>query len=136
MLPGTLAINSDYCRFIATSPPPSRTFRPLMQPNKAWKRKATRLATAMVALALLFLGVGDEGTSAHKLVTSKYDFSRDAFPLLRDHCAACHVPGGPAPMSLVTYDAAVPWAQSIREELTAGRMPPWPVDPSSPAIKG
>ena len=107
-----------------------------MQPNKAWKRKATRLATAMVALALLFLGVGDEGTSAHKLVTSKYDFSRDVFPLLRDHCAACHIPGGPAPMSLATYDAAVPWAESIREELTAGRMPPWPVDPSSPAVKG
>jgi hypothetical protein len=38
-------------------------------------------------------------------------------------------------MSLVTYDAARPWAESIREELTAGRMPPWPVDPTSPAVK-
>ena len=39
-------------------------------------------------------------------------------------------------MSLVTYKAAMPWAQSIRDELTAGRMPPWPVDPTSPPIKG
>lgn len=39
-------------------------------------------------------------------------------------------------MSLMTYKGAVPWAQSIRDELTAGRMPPWPIDPTSPAVKG
>jgi len=36
----------------------------------------------------------------------------------------------------MTYKAAMPWAQSIRDELTAGRMPPWPVDPTSPPIRG
>jgi len=30
----------------------------------------------------------------------------------------------------------VPWAESIREELTAERMPPWYVDARSAAIKG
>ena len=39
-------------------------------------------------------------------------------------------------MSLMTYKDAVPWAESIRDELTAGRMPPWPVDPTSPPVKG
>ena len=39
-------------------------------------------------------------------------------------------------MSLMTYNAAVAWAESIRDELTAGRMPPWPVDPTSPPVKG
>ena len=39
-------------------------------------------------------------------------------------------------MSLMTYKEAVPWAESIRDELTAGRMPPWPIDPTSPAVKG
>jgi hypothetical protein len=39
-------------------------------------------------------------------------------------------------MSLMTYKDAVPWAQSIRDELTAGRMPPWPIDPTSPGVKG
>jgi hypothetical protein len=39
-------------------------------------------------------------------------------------------------MSLMTYKDAVPWAESIRDELTAGRMPPWPVDPVSPAVRG
>ena len=39
-------------------------------------------------------------------------------------------------MSLMTYNDAVPWAESIRDELTAGRMPPWPVDPMSPPVNG
>jgi len=90
----------------------------------------------VIALALAFFLVATEHTDAHTPVTSKYDYNRDVFPLLRDHCASCHVPDGPAPMSLMTYGAAMPWAQSIRDELTAGRMPPWPVDPTSPPVKG
>src|SRR5213593_3078567 len=39
-------------------------------------------------------------------------------------------------MSLMTYTDAVPWAVSIRDELSSGRMPPWPVEPTSPAVKG
>jgi hypothetical protein len=73
---------------------------------------------------------------AHKPVTSKYDYNKDVFPLLLHHCGRCHVEGGPAPMSLMTYKDAVPWAESIREEVTAGRMPPWPVDPTSPPLEG
>src|SRR5207302_3355587 len=63
-------------------------------------------------------------------------YNRDVFPLLQEHCGRCHVEGGPGPMSLMTYKDAVPWAQSIRDELTAGRMPPWPIDPTSPTVKG
>jgi hypothetical protein len=92
---------------------------------------------AVVVLALVFLfALGAGLTSAHTPVTSRYDYNKDVFPRLRDHCAGCHVPGGSAPMSLVTYAAAMPWAESIRDEVTAGRMPPWPVDPTSPAVKG
>lgn len=93
-------------------------------------------ACVVVALAMVFFVAGTHHTAAHTPVTSKYDYNRDVFPRLRDHCAACHVPGGSAPMSLMTYKAAMPWAQSIRDELTAGRMPPWPVDPTSPPVKG
>jgi hypothetical protein len=91
----------------------------------------------LIGVALAFgLTIATQHTDAHTPVTSKYDYNRDVFPLLRDHCAGCHVPGGPAPMSLMTYKDAMPWAQSIRDELTAGRMPPWPVDATSPAVKG
>jgi hypothetical protein len=86
------------------------------------------------AAVLITLGV--RTVYAHKPVTSKYDYNRDVFPLLRDNCGRCHVKGGAAPMSLMTYEEAVPWGESVREELTSGRMPPWPIDPRSPAVKG
>ena len=89
-----------------------------------------------IALTIIFFLVATQHIGAHTPVTSRFDYNKDVFPLFRDHCAVCHVEGGPAPMSLVTYKAAMPWAQSIRDELTVGRMPPWPVDPTSPPIKG
>ncbi len=85
---------------------------------------------------MLVVDFGVRTVEAHKPITSKYDYNRDVFPLLRDNCGRCHVKGGAAPMSLMTYKEAVPWAESIRDELTAGRMPPWPMDPRSPAVKG
>jgi len=92
---------------------------------------------AVIAFAsVFFLAAVAEHIDAHVPVTSKYDYNKDVFPLLRDHCSGCHVKGGPAPMSLMTYADAAPWAESIREELTAGRMPPWPVDPTSRPVKG
>jgi hypothetical protein len=99
----------------------------------------SRIARPYVIIAIastLYFVVGGEHTNAHRPVTSKYDYNKDVFPLLREYCASCHVKGGPAPMSLMTYNDAVPWAESIREELTAGRMPPWPIDPASPPVKG
>jgi hypothetical protein len=67
---------------------------------------------------------------AHKPVTSKYTFSEDVYPIVKEHCGSCHVPGGIAPMSLLTYEDARPWAESIRLELTSGHMPPWYGDPA------
>src|SRR5262245_8747644 len=94
-----------------------------------------RRLTLIVLASAVVLVVAAQ-TNAHKPVTSKYDYNRDVFPLLRDHCGSCHVDGGPAPMSLMTYKNAMPWAEAIRDELTSGRMPPWPVDATSPSVKG
>jgi hypothetical protein len=65
---------------------------------------------------------------AHKAITSKYTYNDDVFPILRERCAPCHVAGGVAPMSLMTYEEAFPWAESIRAELVAAHMPPWNAD--------
>lgn len=99
------------------------------------KRQSTRLAIALAGAAFA-ASLGVARVDAHKPVTSPYDYNTNVFPLLRDHCGRCHVANGAAPMSLMTYKDAVPWAESIRDELTAGRMPPWPVDSRSPAVKG
>jgi hypothetical protein len=99
-------------------------------------RHSSRALRWSIALGVAAGTLGVRMADAHKPVTSKYDYNRDVFPLLRDNCGRCHVKGGVAPMSLLTYEEAVPWAESIRDELTTGRMPPWPMDPRSPAVKG
>jgi hypothetical protein len=85
-----------------------------------------------MALVVGFASVPGE---AHKAITSKYTYNDDVFPILRDRCSRCHVPGGVAPMSLMTYDDAFPWAESIRAELIAAHMPPWNADESFGEIK-
>lgn len=106
-----------------------------MDAGKKFGRVVAMCAAIFAAMALLLV-LAAPPTNAHTPVTSKYDYNRDVFPLLRDHCGACHVSGGGAPMSLMTYAGAMPWAEAIREELTGGGMPPWPVDPISPQVKG
>jgi hypothetical protein len=52
-------------------------------------------------------------------------FSKDVAPILYKNCATCHRPGETAPMSLLTYKDARPWAKSIRQYVASGQMPPW-----------
>jgi hypothetical protein len=91
---------------------------------------------AAAALAALILVPLRSDTQAHANCNAPYYYNKDIFPILRDHCSSCHVPGGPAPMSLLNFKDAQQWASSVRDELTTERMPPWHVDPASPAIKG
>lgn len=81
-------------------------------------------------MALTFAMCAAAVIDAHKPVTSKYTYTEDVYPIVKEHCGGCHVTGGIAPMSLMTYDEARPWAESIRLELTSGHMPPWYGDPS------
>ena len=86
------------------------------------KLKLRLLMFAVVALAALIASA--RHGEAHKPITSKYTYNDDVFPILQARCARCHVQGGVAPMSLMTYEEAFPWAESIRAELVAGHMPP------------
>ncbi len=55
-------------------------------------------------------------------------FSKDAAPILYKHCVSCHRPGDIAPMSLLTYEQARPWARAISKAIGARTMPPWHAD--------
>jgi hypothetical protein len=83
---------------------------------------------AVVAIVLVALLLGGRPGRAHKPITSPFTYNEDVFPIVRDRCGQCHLPGGIAPMSLMTYKDAYPWGESIRTELIAGHMPPWSVD--------
>ncbi|MEO8027336.1 MAG: cytochrome c [Bryobacteraceae bacterium] len=62
---------------------------------------------------------------AHDVITTKITFSREISRSVYKRCASCHHDGGKAPMSLMTYDEARPWAKAIKEEVNERRMPPW-----------
>ncbi len=55
-------------------------------------------------------------------------FTKDIAPIFQEKCEACHRPDSIAPMSLITYEDARPWARSIRSRVAARQMPPWSID--------
>jgi hypothetical protein len=57
-------------------------------------------------------------------------FNRDVLPILEKNCQSCHRPGEIAPMSLLTYTDARPWAKSIKNAVATRKMPPWFADPN------
>jgi len=63
--------------------------------------------------------------SAHEFYSTKLTWSRDVSRIVYKRCAGCHHEGGKAPMSLLDYAEARPWAKAIKEEVLERRMPPW-----------
>jgi len=57
-------------------------------------------------------------------------FAKDVAPIFYKNCTNCHRQGEVAPMSLLTYKEARPWAKSIATRVSAGAMPPWHADPA------
>jgi hypothetical protein len=63
-------------------------------------------------------------------LSAEITYSRDIAPILYQHCTACHHPNDIAPMSLMDYKSARPWAQAIRQAILLKKMPPWFADRS------
>ena len=57
-------------------------------------------------------------------------FNKNVAPIFHKHCVTCHRPGEVAPMSLLDYKSARPWAKAIREAVATRKMPPWFADPA------
>src|SRR5213080_1134221 len=55
-------------------------------------------------------------------------FTKDIAPIFQEKCEACHRPNSIAPMSLVSFAEARPWARSIKARVTDHQMPPWQID--------
>jgi hypothetical protein len=87
-------------------------------------RRLRLLGTGMFALGvcLMFSNI----IFAAEAVT----FTKDVAPILQEKCQECHHAGSMAPMSLVTYAEARPWAKAIRERVITRQMPPWHIDPT------
>jgi hypothetical protein len=78
-----------------------------------------------LSVPLAILAVAAFRTSAHDPITTKVTWSREIAPIVTKSCVGCHRQGGPAPMSLASYDDARPWAKAMRAEVVSRRMPRW-----------
>ena len=78
----------------------------------------------------LALAAGQAAAPGSRAGAAQPTFSKDVAPVLYKHCTTCHRPGEIAPMSLLTYDEARPWARAIRDNVARGTMPPWHADPA------
>jgi len=76
-----------------------------------------------VSIAGCFLGV------AALAASNNVTFNKDVLPVLQKNCQECHRPGEVAPMSLLTYSEARPWAKALKAAVVTQKMPPWFADP-------
>src|SRR5262245_38301605 len=90
----------------------------------------TRTGAVAVVVALATAGMLAVGATAHAQTTpaAQVTFTKDVAPILQRSCQTCHRPGTMAPMSLLTYQDARPWARSIKAKVTTREMPPWFID--------
>ncbi len=108
------------------APPPFSSLPtkvPSMLPNPF--ARSTSSTRFLVRLAILF------AFALPALLTAEEDitFTEHVAPIFYGHCVSCHRPNDVAPMSLLTFEEARPWAKSIRKAVMSRDMPPWDADP-------
>jgi peroxiredoxin/mono/diheme cytochrome c family protein len=69
------------------------------------------------------------GRVAKPKENGRITYAQHVSRILQKNCQECHRPGQIAPMSLLTFDDALAWSDTIREVINEGRMPPWYADP-------
>jgi mono/diheme cytochrome c family protein len=85
--------------------------------------------TSVVIVALAALAAASRANAAENVT-----FYEHVAPILQANCVSCHQPAGKnigslvAPMSLMTYEEARPWARAIARKVNAKEMPPWFAD--------
>ena len=87
-----------------------------------------RKLTLGVLVFALPLTLGDLQAADNSAPQQTPTFTKDVAPILYDNCIRCHQPGEIAPMSLVTYKEARPWAKAIKDRVIRRQMPPWFLD--------
>src|SRR4051812_38417573 len=97
--------------------------------SNRWTIAATRIGRLVLTSAAIY-AVAAAGQAAAQ--TAPVTFHKDIEPILQRSCQRCHRPDSVAPMSLLTYAEARPYARSIkqrtalaRSQYGRGAMPPW-----------
>src|ERR1700720_4911735 len=86
--------------------------------------------TILIALVAQTSALAADAKSVDAGAREQVTFSKDVAPILQAKCQECHQPNSIAPMSLITFQEARPWARSIKERVVTRQMPPWHIDQS------
>jgi mono/diheme cytochrome c family protein len=86
-----------------------------------------RLAVWSGAVGLV---LGAAGVAHAQGAAAPVTFSKDIAPIFQAKCQECHQPNSIAPMSLISYQEARPWARAIKDRVARKQMPPWHIDQS------
>jgi hypothetical protein len=89
-----------------------------------------RSAIPGLSTIALAAAIGSTGVIAQRaqMSSAQVTFTKDVAPILYRSCIRCHRPDEIAPMSLLTYADARPWAQSMKMRVSKREMPPWFLD--------
>src|SRR5262245_6272901 len=82
----------------------------------------------LVLLALFGAGTNLKAQTSPSPTKGQKTFTNDVAPIFQRSCQTCHNPNSVAPVSLLTYEEARPWAKAIKENVIKRNMPPWHVD--------
>ena len=94
-----------------------------------------RVSTTLIGACAALLVVGGAAVASAAAAEGTPTFAKDVAPILYENCVSCHRPNHLAPMSLMTYADARPWARAVKTKVLAGEMPPWGADSSVRAYK-
>ena len=91
--------------------------------SRAW----TLVSVLMIAIAATMVMPAEVAANEREEAVT---FTKDVLPIFQRSCQSCHQPGTPAPLSLLTYEDARPWASVIKDRVVRRQMPPWHIDRS------
>src|SRR5438128_5817134 len=81
-----------------------------------------------VGMYVLSAALGVPRSAAAADAAKAPTFTKDIAPIFQEKCEACHRPDSIAPMPLMTFTEARPWARSIKARVSDRQMPPWQID--------
>jgi len=87
------------------------------------------LVASVAASAGITAMIAAEGGDTKATTAGEITFNRDLAPVIFNHCAPCHRPGGTGPFSLLRYADARKHAKEMAEVTVKRLMPPWLPEP-------
>jgi peroxiredoxin len=87
------------------------------------------LENFLAAKPVTFTRTRPEGATITFAPLKTISYSAEIAPLLKEKCLSCHSPGNIAPWAMTNHAVVKSFSMSIKNEVLAGRMPPWHADP-------